>query len=144
MCPLNISLITDHDAGLEGDVPPVEHSEVIRVFNENNEVARGIKEHYYPLVADAELATGAEGQIVGIADKLDTICAVFALNKIPSGSVDPLGVRRAAIGILQTIMQKKLNVNLPELIDFAISILGINIENPETYYNSSTRITYQC
>lgn len=42
MCPLNISLITDHDAGLEGDVPPVEHSEVIRVFNENNEKLRDL------------------------------------------------------------------------------------------------------
>lgn len=107
-----------------------------KVFNENNEVAKGIKEHYYPLVADAELASGAEGQIVGIADKLDTICAVFALDKIPSGSVDPLGVRRAAVGILQTIMQKRLNVNLIDLIEFSLSILDLQLENKEALKNN--------
>ena len=42
MCPLNISLITDHDAGLEGDVPPVAHSDVIKVFNENNEKLKNL------------------------------------------------------------------------------------------------------
>ena len=36
MCPLNISLITDYDAGLVGEVPPVQHAEVIKVFNDNN------------------------------------------------------------------------------------------------------------
>lgn len=40
LCPLNISLITDYDAGLVGDVAPVSHSEVIKVFNENNEKLR--------------------------------------------------------------------------------------------------------
>lgn len=107
-----------------------------KVSNENDEVAKGIEEHYYPLVADAELATGIEGQVVGIADKLDTICGVFALDKIPSGSVDPLGVRRAAVGILQTIMQKKLNINLPELIEFSLSILGIKLDKPEELKNN--------
>ena len=42
MCPLNISLITDHDAGLEGDVEPVAHSEVIKVFNNNNEKLKNL------------------------------------------------------------------------------------------------------
>lgn len=42
MCPLNISLITDHDAGLEGEVEPVAHSDVIKVFNENNEKLKNL------------------------------------------------------------------------------------------------------
>lgn len=70
----------------------------------------GILEHYYPLSADGVLAEGIEGQIVGIADKLDTICAVFAGGKIPTGSSDPLGVRRAALGIIKTILQTKPEV----------------------------------
>ena len=102
-----------------------------KLAGETDAVVKGIEEHYYPLAADAMLANGLEGQIVGIADKLDTVCAVFALNKIPSGSADPLGVRRAAIGILQTIIQKKLPLNLMELIDFAIARLDIQIENTE-------------
>ena len=42
MCPLNISLITDYDAGLVGEVPPVQHAEVIKVFNENNEKLKSL------------------------------------------------------------------------------------------------------
>lgn len=42
MCTLNISLITDHDAGLEGEVPPVQHGEVIRIFNENNDKLKNL------------------------------------------------------------------------------------------------------
>ena len=102
-----------------------------RVFGESNEVAKGIEEHYYPLVADAQLAQRMEGQVVGIADKLDTICGVFILNKIPSGSVDPLGVRRAAVGILQTIMQKRLQIDLTDLIAFALSRYNVPAENIE-------------
>ena len=102
-----------------------------KIFGESNEVAKGIEEHYYPLVADAKLAERIEGQIVGIADKLDTICGVFILDKIPSGSVDPLGVRRAAIGILQTIMQKRLKLDLTGLIGFALLIYDVKPENIE-------------
>ena len=105
-------------------------SHYARVFNEAPGVVTGIKEHYYPVAADAELASSIEGQIVGIADKLDTIVGVFALDKIPSGSVDPLGVRRAAVGILQTIMQKRLQIDIIELIEFAINSIGVEVKEP--------------
>ena len=99
-----------------------------RAFGENEKVARGIEEHYYPLIADAQLADNIEGQIVGIADKLDTICGVFILNKIPTGSADPLGVRRAAVGIMQTIMQKNLKVDLSELIEVSLDKYHIDAD----------------
>ena len=114
-----------------------------KVFGENEGVLKGIEEHYYPLVADAQLASTIEGQIVGIADKLDTVCGVFILNKIPNGSVDPLGVRRAAVGILQTIMQKKLNINLVELIDFTLSIFDNKIDNPKILRNDIVQFFIQ-
>ena len=98
---------------------------------ENSSVAQGIKEHYFPLSANAELAQSVEGQIVGIADKIDTICAVFAGGKKPTGSSDPLGVRRATFGILATIEDKNLNINLENLIEKSISILPKDIENPQ-------------
>lgn len=94
-----------------------------RISGENEKVVQGIKEHYFPLNAESELAEGIEGQIVGIADKLDTICAVFIGGKIPTGSSDPLGVRRAALGIIKTIINKNLELNLSELINFAIDEL---------------------
>lgn len=105
-------------------------SDYAKKFNEDEKVVAGIKEHYFPLSADSELAETKEGQIVGIADKIDTVSAVFHGGKIPTGSSDPLGVRRAALGIIKTIINKKLNINLSELIKLTLN----NFDNvkPET------------
>lgn len=94
-------------------------------------VVQGIKEHYYPLGADSELAESIEGQIVGIADKIDTICAVFVDGKKPTGSADPLGVRRATLGIIKTIIQKQLKINLEALIEKSISLLPVKSSDPQ-------------
>ncbi len=98
-------------------------SDYARISGEDEKVVKGIKEHYFPLNAESELAEGVEGQIVGIADKLDTICAVFANGKKPTGSSDPLGVRRAALGVIKTIISNNLNLNLLELIEQTIKLL---------------------
>ena len=102
---------------------------------EKPEVVDGIKEHYYPLGADSELAKSIEGQIVGIADKIDTITAVFAEGKKPTGSADPLGVRRATLGIIKTVIQKGLNINLEELIKTSIDLLPVEIKDKERLHN---------
>ena len=96
-----------------------------RVSGEVKEVQDGIREHYFPLNADSETAKSPEGQAVGIADKIDTICAVFAAGKKPTGSSDPLGVRRAALGIIKTILEHNLKINLSKLIDDALAILPV-------------------
>lgn len=101
-------------------------SDYARNSGENAKVVEGIKEHYYPLNADSELAEGIEGQIVGIADKLDTICAVFANGKKPTGSSDPLGVRRAALGVIKTVIDKKLTLNLSNLIKLTVAEFDFN------------------
>ena len=102
-----------------------------RHSGENDAVVQGVKEHYFPLGADSELAEGVEGQIVGIADKLDTICAVFANGKKPTGSSDPLGVRRAALGVIKTIIEKELELDLSELIAISVKALPKQPENVE-------------
>ena len=96
-----------------------------RVSGEAKEVQDGIKEHYFPLNADSETAKSPEGQVVGIADKIDTICAVFAAGKKPTGSSDPLGVRRAALGIIKTILEHNLKIDLSKLIDEALALLPV-------------------
>lgn len=103
---------------------------------ESPEVAKGITEHYFPLNADSEVASSIEGQIVGIADKIDTITAVFADGRKVSGSQDPLGVRRAALGILKTIIQKNLKIDLSELINIAIDNMPVHIEDKEKLNNT--------
>ncbi len=99
-----------------------------RVSGEDVSVCKGIKEHYFPLNADSETANSIEGQIVGIADKLDTICAVFVSGKKPTGSSDPLGVRRAALGIIKTILEHGLNIDLKEFIKETLNLLPIKAE----------------
>ena len=94
-----------------------------RVSGESENVAEGIKEHYFPLNADGEIAKTIEGQIVGIADKIDNICAVFAEGKKPTGSSDPLGVRRAALGIIRTILANELKIDIEKLIKDVLDLL---------------------
>ena len=99
-----------------------------RVSSEEVGVQEGIKEHYFPLNADSETANSIEGQVVGIADKMDTICAVFAAGKKPTGSSDPLGVRRAALGVIKTVLEHGLKLNLSKLIDETLALLPVQAD----------------
>ena len=101
---------------------------------EKPQVVQGIKEHYYPLGSDTELAESIEGQLVGIADKIDTITAVFAEGKKPTGSTDPLGVRRATLGIIKTIIQKGLNIDIEELIKKSIDLMPVEIKDKKALF----------
>ena len=103
-------------------------SDYAKLNGEPQGVVEGIKEHYFPLNADSELAKSIEGQVVGIADKIDTICAVFASGKKPTGSSDPLGVRRAALGIIKTIVENKFNINISDLIKSALEFLPVQTD----------------
>lgn len=100
-------------------------SDYAKVSGENDKVVEGIKEHYFPINAESETAKGLEGQIVGIADKIDTVCAVFAGGKKPTGSSDPLGVRRAALGVIKTILDADLKIDVDKYIKEALKILPV-------------------
>lgn len=102
---------------------------------EKPEVVQGIKEHYYPLSSDSDIAESIEGQIVGIADKVDTITAVFAEGKKPTGSADPLGVRRATLGIIKTIIQKGLGIDLTATIKKAIELMPVEINDKDKLFD---------
>lgn len=103
---------------------------------EKPEVAMGIKEHYFPLNADSDIAQNIEGQVVGIADKIDTVVTVFADGKKISGSQDPLGVRRATLGILKTILMKELDINITELIKQSIDLWADKIQDKTGLFNN--------
>lgn len=106
-------------------------SDYAKISGEDEKVCQGIKEHYFPLNAESDLAESTEGQIVGIADKLDTICSVFDYGKIPTGSSDPLGIRRAALGIIKTIIKKNLPINLLDLIKCDVEFYGLSARNDD-------------
>lgn len=101
---------------------------------EKENVALGIKEHYFPLGADSATAQGIEGQIAGIADKIDTIVTTFAVGKKPTGSADPLGIRRATIGIIMTILNSNLDINIYNILKKTIELLPIQVEDNEKLF----------
>lgn len=102
-----------------------------KLNGEDELVHLGVREHYMPISADAELASSITGQVIGIADKFDTICGVFALGKAPTGSADPLGLRRAAIGIIRTITANNLKINLADLIAKVVYIQPVEINDKQ-------------
>lgn len=88
-------------------------------------VAEAIYEHYLPRFTGDDVATSKVGIAVSLADKLDTIVAVFSQKnaKLPSGSKDPLGLRRMASGIIQTVLENKLSIDILALMRSAYQSL---------------------
>ena len=87
------------------------------VSGESPTVAKGIFEHYLPRGADDIMPSTLNGQVVGIADRLDTLVGIFGLGMIPTGSSDPFALRRAANGIINITWSADLPLNLGELLE---------------------------
>jgi glycyl-tRNA synthetase beta chain len=87
------------------------------VNGENPEVAKAIFEHYLPRNADDIFPQTLTGQIVGLADRLDTLVSIFGLGLIPSGSSDPFALRRAANAIVNITWLANLQINLSTLLE---------------------------
>jgi glycyl-tRNA synthetase beta chain len=81
------------------------------------EVATAIIEHYLPRNAEDSLPQTLTGQVVGIADRLDTLVCIFGLGMLPTGSSDPFALRRAANAIVNIVWNANLGINLERLID---------------------------
>ncbi len=88
---------------------------------ENAAVAQAIYEHYLPRFSGDKIPQTLEGSLVSIADKLDTICGLFAINQPPSGDRDPFAIRRAALGILRIMIDNKLDLDLKSCIKMTLS-----------------------
>ncbi|MBD2354962.1 glycine--tRNA ligase subunit beta [Tolypothrix sp. FACHB-123] len=84
---------------------------------ETPEVAKAIFEHYLPRGADDILPATLTGQIVGLADRLDTLVSIFGLGLIPSGSSDPFALRRAANAVINITWSANLGINLADLLE---------------------------
>lgn len=96
--------------------------EYAKQSGENEIVSLAIYEQYLPRFAGDQLPTTTAGAILSIADKLDTIVGSFAIGIQPTGSQDPYGLRRQALGIINIILDRKLNLNLGDIVDFALYI----------------------
>ncbi|MDH3615519.1 MAG: glycine--tRNA ligase subunit beta [Gammaproteobacteria bacterium] len=83
-------------------------------------VAEAIGEHYQPRFAGDDLPATQAGQILAIADKMDTLAGVFSMGKKPSGNRDPFGLRRAALGVVRILIECGLEINIKALIAKAV------------------------
>lgn len=87
---------------------------------ENSQVATAIAQHYQPKFSGDAVPSSAVGKTVALADKLDTICGLFAIGQGPTGSSDPFALRRSAIGII-AIIESGLSCSLEEAIDASLA-----------------------
>ena len=83
------------------------------------EVSIAIRDHYLPVGINSKVSKKPIGVAVSIIDKIDTLVGFFGINEKPSSSKDPFALRRNAIGLLRTIIENKLNIQLKELINYS-------------------------
>jgi glycyl-tRNA synthetase beta chain len=81
------------------------------------EVAQAIEEHYRPRFAGDALPATKSGQALALADKIDTLVGIFAIEERPTGTKDPFGLRRAALGVLRILVEGRLNLDLTALLE---------------------------
>ncbi len=85
------------------------------------EVAAAVREHYLPRGAGDALPGTPAGIALALADKFDTLAGIFAIGQKPSGTRDPFGLRRAAIGCLRIVLEKRLDLDLREFVTAALA-----------------------
>ena len=86
------------------------------------EVASAILEHYLPVRAGGNLPTEITGALVGMADRFDTISGCFGIGQVPTGTTDPFGLRRLALGLLHIIESQNFALSLPEAVEAALQL----------------------
>lgn len=89
---------------------------------EEDRVALAIEEQYLPKYANGALPKSIIGIVLSLADKIDTIVGLYAIEKYVTGSQDPFGLRRAALGLINIILKNNINVDLKTLINDALLV----------------------
>lgn len=93
------------------------------------DIAQALNEQYMPRGAGAELPQTLTGAAVAIADKLDTLTGIFGIGMLPTGSKDPYALRRAALGVLRILIDKQLDLDLAETVNFAVALYGAKVDS---------------
>ena len=98
---------------------------------EDTLVGECIEQHYWPKQSGGQLPISLEAQAVSLAEKVDTLVGIYGVGEIPTGDKDPYALRRAALGILRILIEKKHALTLSQLIELAANTYasqGIQIE----------------
>jgi glycyl-tRNA synthetase beta chain len=119
--------------GMVGEFPKLQGivgKEYARLSKERPDVAEAIYEHYLPGFAGDRLPSNPIGDIVSIADKMDTIVGCFGVGLVPTGTADPFGLRRQALGIIRIILEKKYSISLRRLVEESERQLKEKMQRP--------------
>ena len=95
---------------------------------ENEAVGQAIEEHYFPRFSGDRNPKSSAGLIVGLADRLDSLAGLFAVGSVPSGTKDPFGLRRTAIGLVQNLIQANLEFDIRRGLLFAADALKETVD----------------
>ena len=101
--------------------------------NEGDSVATAIYDQYKPVSMDDSIPRTLEGQVVALADKLDTLRKCFEVGLVPTGSKDPFALRRAAQGVVKILFEASLDLPLPDLVGGNPTLLAFLRERIEFY-----------
>jgi glycyl-tRNA synthetase beta chain len=141
---------SDLVTGMVGEFPKLQGivgREYARLSKERPEVSEAIYEHYLPAFAGDRLPSGPVGDIVSIADKMDTVVGCFGVSLVPTGTADPFGLRRQALGIIRIIVEKKYSLSLRDLVEESEMQLKEKMERPAEEVRSDVldffRVRYQ-
>ncbi len=113
--------------GMVGEFPTLQGimgSEYARHDGESEAVSRAIAEQYLPQSVDGEIPQTMVGKVLSLADRLDSMAAFFHIGMVPTGSEDPLGLRRLASGVVRILIEGHLRLNLGKAIEDAITIVS--------------------
>ncbi|MEJ2230615.1 MAG: glycine--tRNA ligase subunit beta, partial [Nitrospirales bacterium] len=128
----------DLTTGMVGEFPTLQGvmgEEYARHDGEPAEVCRAIGEQYFPRFPDDQLPTSLPGVLLAVADRCDSIVSFFAAGMAPSGSEDPLGLRRAAYGLVRIVTETPLRLNVASAVEHMMRILtkqGMVRDVPQT------------
>nr|WP_255666388.1 glycine--tRNA ligase subunit beta [Myxococcus sp. AS-1-15] len=118
--------------GMVGEFPELQGvmgREYARASGEPDAVALAIFEHYLPRGAEDALPTQDAGALIGIADRLDSLCGIFAIGKVPSGAADPFGLRRACLAIIRLVLGRGYRFSLSAAVDESLRLLAPRLAN---------------
>jgi glycyl-tRNA synthetase beta chain len=105
--------------------------EYLRNEGQPQDVWMAVKEHYQPVSAEGDIPTTPMGGVLAVADKLDTVVGCFAIGQIPTGSKDPLALRRAGQGIVRIAWEQGWTLNLADLVEEGLGAVKARAVKPE-------------
>lgn len=107
---------------------------------ENERVSNAIEEQYMPTSAGGDLPKTITGIVLSIADKIDSIVGLYAIGKYVTGSQDPFGLRRQALGLINIILENNIDVDLKDLINDSLIVYTEENELPFDYDQTMAKI----